>query len=235
MLRSVPGTTATGTSGRYRMTTPQSSVAADPRSAGSATASSCALRITDSRKPCGVWQRRSVSRCGIPVIRPSSTTTIVSEVGTATPTAWYVSRARTQPAMVAWSSSGRAASWNSTLPSAGPSAAIARRVDSGRVFPPSMIPVTLRYPPRASSSRAWAACPGAITTKVASTPGACSNAATECSSRARPASGSNCLGSAAPKRTPEPAASTTATVRMSGLYLDPPGDWGLQRCWASRG
>ena len=171
MLRSVPGTTATGTSGRYRMTTPQSSVAARSANAGSATASSCALRITDSRKPCGVWQRRSVSRCGIPVIRPSSTTTIVSEVGTATPTAWYVSRARTQPAMVAWSSSGRAASWNSTLPSAGPSAAIARRVDSGRVFPPSMIPVTLRYPPRASSSRAWAACPGAITTRVASTPG----------------------------------------------------------------
>ena len=222
MLRSVPGTTATGTSGRYRMTTPQSSVAARSANAGSATASSCAWRITDSRKPCGVWQRRSVSRCGIPVIRPSSTTTIVSEVGTATPTAWYVSSARTQPAMVAWSSSGRAASWNSTLPSAGPSAAIARRVDSGRVFPPSMIPRHLAVPAQGQQLASVGGMPGGHHHQGGVHPGSLLERGHRVLQQGPPGQREELFGERGAEAHPQLAASTTATVRMSGLYLDPP-------------
>src|SRR5262249_11119005 len=50
-------------------------------------ASSCARRITDSRKPCGVCSRTRLSRRGMSVMAPSATTAIVSEEGTATATA----------------------------------------------------------------------------------------------------------------------------------------------------
>src|ERR1022692_29657 len=53
-----------------------------------------------------------------------------------------------------------------------------------------------------------------MTTRMAATSGASSKAATECSIRVRPVSGSNCFGSPEPNRWPEPPASTTATVRM---------------------
>ena len=61
--------------------------------------------------------------------------------------------------------------------------------------------------------------PGGITTGIASTPGACSKAATECSISVRPARTCNCLGLSPPNRCPIPPASTTATVRMLGPYL----------------
>ena len=57
--------------------------------------------------------------------------------------------------MIRWSTNGRAASCNSTPQSpAAPEAitASAARVESGRVWPPSMTPVTFRYPPSASSA-----------------------------------------------------------------------------------
>ena len=118
---------------------------------GSARASSCARAITDSRKACGVWQRSRLSRRGIRVITPSLTTTMVSDVGTATPTASAEPSAATQSAMIRWPTSGRAASCSSTPQSPGLpaavcalTAAIARRVDPGRVVPPSMIPISLR-------------------------------------------------------------------------------------------
>ena len=124
---------------------------------GSAAASSCARVITDSRKHCGVWQRCSVSRRGIDRITPSAVTTMVSDAGTATPAASCSASAATQSAMIRWSTSGRAASCSSTPQSAPPAppaamAASAARVESGRVWPPSMTPVTFRYPPSASSA-----------------------------------------------------------------------------------
>src|SRR5215469_2930731 len=54
-----------------------------------------------------------------------------------------------------------------------------------------------------------------MTTRTWSTSGAPSNAATECSIIGRPASGSSCLGTGVPNRSPDPPASTTATVRMT--------------------
>src|ERR1017187_5925775 len=53
-----------------------------------------------------------------------------------------------------------------------------------------------------------------MTTRMAATSGASSKAATECSIRVRPVSGSSCFGRPEPNRGPEPPASTTATVRM---------------------
>ena len=113
--------------------------------------------MTGSRNPCGVWQRRRLSRRGIWVITPFSTTTMVSAVGTATPSASTRCSAATQSAMIRWPTSGRAASWNSTAQlsglASGPMsrwaparawiAAIAARVEPGRVVPPSMTPVSL--------------------------------------------------------------------------------------------
>src|SRR5450756_193492 len=60
-----------------------------------------------------------------------------------------------------------------------------------------------------------------MTSRISSTPGALSNAATQCSTRVLPASLSSCLGIAAPNLLPTPPPSTTATVRVtitSGLY-----------------
>ena len=107
--------------------------------------------MTDSRKACGVWQRSRLSRRGICVITPSATTTMVSAVGTATPSASTRSSAATQSAMIRWSTSGRAASWNSTPQSPSSPAAvrlalialIAARVEPGREAPPSMTAVSL--------------------------------------------------------------------------------------------
>ena len=49
---------------------------------------SYARRITDSRKPCGVWPRRSRARGGMAVMTSASSTTItVSAEGIATSTA----------------------------------------------------------------------------------------------------------------------------------------------------
>ena len=80
----------------------------------------------------------------MPVTTPSLTSTMVSDDGTATPMARSAASALTQSAMIRWSTSGRAASWNSTSHSASPSAAMAQRVESVRVTPPSMTAVTLR-------------------------------------------------------------------------------------------
>ena len=70
-----------------------------------------------------------------------------------------------------------------------------------------------------------------MTTRIRSTPGACSNAATECSIIGRPASGSSCLGTGRPNRSPEPPASTTATVRMTRTL---PAGRGRFACLAAR-
>ena len=78
------------------------------------------------------------------VMTPSLTTAIVSEEGTATPTARCTASAATQSAMIRWSTSGRAASWNSTSHSSPPSASMAHRVDSTRDGPPAMTPASLR-------------------------------------------------------------------------------------------
>lgn len=90
MLYSSPVTTWTGTSGRYLTTTEQSSVAWKN---GSAAARSYALRMVASRKPWGVWPRRSRERSGTSVMNsPSSpwvrVTITVSDDGMATSTAW---------------------------------------------------------------------------------------------------------------------------------------------------
>ncbi len=106
--------------------------------------------ITESRKHCGVWQRCSVSRRGIDCITPLPVTTMVSDVGTATPAASCSRSAATQSAMIRWSTSGRAASCSSTpqsSPGLAPAsreaiAASATRTDSGRVWPPSTTAVT---------------------------------------------------------------------------------------------
>src|ERR1039457_2472408 len=62
-----------------------------------------------------------------------------------------------------------------------------------------------------------------MTTRTAATSGASSKAATECSIRLRPVSGSNCFGDPEPNRWPEPPASTTATVRMRRTLPGPAG------------
>jgi hypothetical protein len=54
-----------------------------------------------------------------------------------------------------------------------------------------------------------------MTRSTSSTPGACPNAVTQCSTRVLPASVSSCLGMAAPKRLPLPPPSTTATIRVT--------------------
>ncbi len=186
---------------------PQSSVGVNASS--SASASSCARLMTERRKPCGVWQRPSDSRGGIDVISPPATSTIVSAVGTTTPSASAPASAATQSAMIRWSTSGRAASWNSTLQSAvsplpsgvlpsralpsGPLASralrcsIARLVEPGRSTPPGMMPLSLRYLPSSTSFAAPIRSAGS-TARTSSTPGAASNAATQCSSSVRPAS-----------------------------------------------
>ena len=157
--------------------------------------------MTGSRKHCGVWQRHSVSRRGIVCITPLSVITMVSEAGTATPAASWTSSAATQSAMIRWSTSGRAASCSSTAQSAeSPMAPSATRVESERATPPAMTPVTFENPPSASMSLTCSTYPAAITTRISSTPGACSNAATQCSTSVRPPSRSSCLGSAAPTR-----------------------------------
>jgi hypothetical protein len=69
----------------------------------------------------------------------------VSEDGTAVPTASCPARsAATQDAMIRWSTSGRAASWNSTphSASAAPSAASAARVESDLAAPPGSTALT---------------------------------------------------------------------------------------------
>src|SRR5215472_14120126 len=68
--------------------------------------------------------------------------------------------------------------------------------------------------------------PAGITTTISSTPGAASNAATQCSTSVRPASSRSCFGVLPPSLTPVPPASTTATVRMTGHY---PATCGLPR------
>jgi hypothetical protein len=134
------------------------------------------------------------------VTTPSLTSTIVSDDGTATPIARSVASARTQSAMIRCPTRGRAASWKSTSHSSWPSAAIAARVESVRVAPPSMTPVTLPKPQSASCCLACPVRPAGITTVIASTPPACSKAATECSTRVRPASTCICLGLSPPNR-----------------------------------
>ena len=181
--------------------------------------------ITESRKHCGVWQRCSVSRRGIDCITPLPVTTMVSDVGTATPAASCSRSAATQSAMIRWSTSGRAASCSSTpqsSPSAPPAAiaASATRVDSGRVCPPSMTAVTFRYPSPSSSSTC-PVYPRAITTRISSTPGAASNAATHRSISVVPPRVSSCFGMPAPSRWPMPPPSTTATIRMCRTLLPP--------------
>src|SRR3984957_14777923 len=60
-----------------------------------------------------------------------------------------------------------------------------------------------------------------MTSTVSSIPGASANAPTQRSTRAFPAKGSGCLGSAPPNRVPTPPPSPTATIRVtvtSGLY-----------------
>jgi hypothetical protein len=71
------------------------------------------------------------------------TCTIVSADGIAVSTASWVASAATTSPMMVWETSGRTASWNSTLHSADPSASSARLVDSLRVSPPSTIWLTL--------------------------------------------------------------------------------------------
>ena len=185
---------------------------------GSAAASSWARVITESRKHWGVWQRSSVSRRGIDSITPFSVTTMVSEAGTATPAASWTRNEATQSAMIRPSTSGRAASCSSTPTSPGcvrAMAASATRVESGRVTPPSMTALTFRKPEPATMAETCSRYPPAITTRISSTPGACSNAATQCSMSVRPASRSNCFGIPAPSRWPIPPPSTTATIRMN--------------------
>ena len=135
------------------------------------------------------------------------TTTIVSEEGTAVPTASCPPRsADTHDAMIRWSTSGRAASWNSTPHSvaepgaAGPSAARAARVESDLAAPPGNTAVTFSYEAEASMALTWSTYPAAITTRTSSMSGAAQNAATQCSSSDLPESSSSCLGSAAPSR-----------------------------------
>jgi hypothetical protein len=136
----------------------------------------------------------------------------VSEEGTAVPTASCPERsAATQAAMIRWSTSGRAASWNSTPRSSeeprspeesgspeGPSAASATRVESDLAAPPGSTAVTFSY--EDSMALTWSTYPAAITTRTSSMSGAAQNAATQCSSSDRPSSVSNCFGSAAPSR-----------------------------------
>ena len=134
-------------------------------------------------------------------ITPLAVTTMVSDAGTATPAASCSPSAATQPAMIRWSTSGRAASCSSTPhSSAPPIAASATRVESDRATPPAITPVTFENPPAASMSLTRSTYPAAITTRISSTPGACSNAATQCSTSVRRPSRSSCLGSAAPTR-----------------------------------
>ncbi len=70
------------------------------------------------------------------------TCTIVSADGMAVSTASWVPSASTQSLMIVCDTSGRTASWNSTLHSSVPSASSARLVESLRVTPPSTIWVT---------------------------------------------------------------------------------------------
>ena len=93
-------------------------------------------------------------------------------------------------------------------------AASATRVESGRVWPPSMTAVTFRYrsPSSASTCPVY---PRAITTRISSIPGAAWKAATHRSISVLPPRVSNCFGMPAPSRWPTPPPSTTATIRMS--------------------
>ena len=94
-------------------------------------------------------------------------------------------------------------------------AARAARVESGRVAPPSMTAVTFRYPAPASIALTCPVYPRAITTRISSTPGATSKAATHRSTSVLPPRVSSCFGISAPIRWPTPPPSTTATIRMS--------------------
>ena len=115
MFRSSPRTTAMGTSGVYRSTTVQSSVASKR---GSWAARAYARRITGAWKHCGVWPRRSRCRGStssrvVPVVR--STRTTVSAEGMAVSTAPKSSSAATQSAMIRWLTRGRTATWKKAV------------------------------------------------------------------------------------------------------------------------
>ena len=72
--------------------------------------------MTEARNACGVWPRRSCARGGMSRITLSSSTSmIVSADGIATSTASYVSSASKHSVMIRALTSGRTASWNSTL------------------------------------------------------------------------------------------------------------------------
>ena len=155
---------------------------------------------------------RSPSRGGISTIRPSSTTTIVSDDGTATATASASSRAATHSAMIRPSTNGRAASWKSTRASSGSvsSADSAHSVESVRLAPPSITPVTFVYGAGGRARRR----PGG---REPSPRGLVDlRSGVERGDRAgrigRPPTEASCLGASRPSRRPVPPARTTAVV-----------------------
>jgi hypothetical protein len=143
---------------------------------------------------------------------------IVSADGMATSTARCSRRAATQSLMMRGDSSGRTASWKSTLVvSEGCSARASRAswVVAFREVPPVSTRVTFRQPARFTQADASSRKPGIISRTISSISGAVSKTARVCSSIVLPLIFRSCLGVLSPILCPLPPARMTATVRCS--------------------
>ena len=123
---------------------------------------------------------------------------IVSADGIATSTAEKLSSAAKQSLMIPSLTSGRTASWKSTLLCGSRMTSSARRVVPLRVSAPSRMWVTLWYSPVSTMARTASRCPGAIITTISSTSGCRFIVARVCSRIVRPAILISCLGMSRP-------------------------------------
>src|SRR5439155_18381945 len=180
---------------------------ADSTSAASSVPSppvACAARSADARNAWGVWTATSSVRSSVSTTRPSWTRLTVSlsgKAGTA-PSAPDRTAAITAPKSAA-DAAGRAASCTTTTVASAGTRARPARTEAERVAPPTTT---------ASARSSSVACSGATTS---TTPSVAAFAAASDQSRTRRSpSGSYCLS--APKRSPRPAATTTAHTGPSG-------------------
>ena len=185
----------------------------DAQSVAPARSPASARRSDGARNACGVWAATRPSRSTVSATSPRSTRFSVSETGSAgtapsTPSASGPSTRSTTSS----SRSGRAASCTSTTSASSGTSASAARADSARVAPPVTQENTFAAASSSASRMLGSSQPGGAASTIASTHGQWSSRSRLSASSGRPRSSANAFGRSIPKRSPEPAASSSAQV-----------------------
>ncbi len=191
------GEATTRTTPPMRSTSDASSVAAASTSSDTASARSKAAR----RKTCGVCTAHSTERSSVRTTSPPGASLIVSVTGAAAITASQPNStsASSADAKIAGVTSARAASWTITGSPSPARSALSTECD--RCAPPTTPIVP-----------AGADAPCGSATTICSTPATARSASMLHSSIGRPATTTNALGPSVPRRSPFPAAKTSASA-----------------------